>query len=103
MRIACPNNFVALIDLWLDTSRNSYIPVTMVSFQPISTIIAARMPAATVVSAGVECKDIFGDWKFVNIVSKIVARRGDGNIDGSAKVTFLGLESISRNLRSHGQ
>lgn len=61
LRIACPNNFVALIDLWLDTSRNSYVPVTMVSDQPISTIIAARRPAATVVSAGVACKEIFGD------------------------------------------
>lgn len=100
LRISCPNSLVALMDLRLNTSRNSYIPVTIVSFQPISTTTAARRPAATVVSAGAECKDIFGDWKFVKMVSNIVERSGDGSVEGRARVTFLGLESMSRYLHT---
>jgi hypothetical protein len=60
--------------------------------------MAALRPAATVVNAGAENREMLGDWKFMNIVLRTMERSGDARFEGRARTTLRGLESISRYL-----
>lgn len=58
--ISCPSHLLALIDRNDLISLYSYTPVTVVSAHPMSTMRAARKPAANVLRMGEESSDIVG-------------------------------------------